>query len=137
MLRIRANCVLFPWVPELRTPTPGSTFPRLRGQYDLAYLNRTVIVAGRKEVWGRVHDAIDGCAAGGLYTGFIDAPPVHNTHSCTLWRFSDTVPVLVSMTLTARTKMITYLARDQMTLRRTEGTCFSQLRRELSHLGSM
>jgi len=109
VLRIRANCVLFPWVPELRAPTPGSIFPHLRGQRDSAHLDCTVIVAGCKEVWGRVHDAIDGCAAGGLYTGFIDAPLVYNTHSCTLWRFSDTVPVLVSITLTTRKKMIDYI----------------------------
>jgi hypothetical protein len=77
VLRIRANCVLFAWVPELRAPTPGSTFSHLRGQRDSAHLNCTIIVASRKEVWGRVHDAIDGCAAGGLHTGFMDALPVY------------------------------------------------------------
>jgi hypothetical protein len=39
-----------------------------------AHLDHTVVVAGREEVRRRTYDTIDGCAAGGVCTGFIDAP---------------------------------------------------------------
>jgi hypothetical protein len=99
MLRIRANGVLFPWVPKLRNPRFCIAWSWEGGQHETAHLDRTVVIAGCKEVRGRVHDTIDGYAGGG--TRSIDAPPAHSTHSCTLGRVSDTVPVLVSMVLSA------------------------------------
>ncbi len=69
MLRIRANGVLFPWVPQLRNPGSAFSSSPEGGQHETAHLDRTVVVACCKQVRGRMHDAVDGCAAGGGIQG--------------------------------------------------------------------
>ena len=62
------------------------------------YLDHAIIITSGKEMRGRVHDAVDGCARKDVH-GWTTNVMFCRTHSCTPLRVSNNAPVPVSMIL--------------------------------------
>src|SRR5712671_8126303 len=66
VLRVRANGLLFPRIPQLRQTTRFAFYIVMgENEHKAAHLDGAVIVTGGEEVRGRMHDAVDRCAAEG------------------------------------------------------------------------